>query len=280
MKQIVLEVNNLVSRYRNSKRKVLDDVSLKVNRGDFVAIVGPNGSGKSTIFKTILGEIRDYSGNVLYEGVELSSIDLKERAKKIAVVQQRNQTIENFTVREVISMGRTPYHGIFSNYNLNDQKVIDNALYLTGLQDLQNEYCNQISGGQLQRVWLALALAQEPELILLDEPTTYLDVKYQIQLMEMVRELVDNHGITCLAILHDLNQVLNYADYVFIIKKGKIYKQGSTDSIINSENLKEVFEVNAEVIDSIGDRKVLDLYLDKEDKYVHYDIKHGKIRQI
>ncbi|QZO76758.1 ABC transporter ATP-binding protein [Helcococcus kunzii] len=280
MKDIILQSENLVFRYKNNKKNILNNVSVEVERGKFIGIIGPNGSGKSTLFKCLMGEVTPKSGMVYFEGKNIFSINSKERAKKIAIVQQKNQAVEDFTVREVIELGRTPYRRTFCRFGEDDKKAVDNALYLVALEDLQDRYCHQLSGGQLQRVWLGLALAQEPDLILLDEPTTYLDVKYQIQLMEMIRELVDNHGITCVAVLHDLNQVLNYVDYSYLLNDGEIFSFGDTKQILNSDTIKSVFDVDSKILQSIDDRKVLDIFLDKEDKNVHKDIKVGQIRQI
>lgn len=279
-KDIILRAKNLSFKYKNSKEEILKNVDIEVERGKFTGIIGPNGSGKSTLFKCLMGEVETKSGTVLFENKDILKINPKERAKKIAIVQQKNQAVEDFTVREVVEMGRTPYHKIFESYDEDDYRAIENAIYLVGLKELENRYCHQLSGGQLQRVWLALALAQEAELILLDEPTTYLDIKYQIQLMEMMRELVDNHSITCVAVLHDLNQVLNYADYTYLINNGEIFSKGNTKEVLKSKNLNEVFGINSKVFDSVDNRKVLDIFLQKEDKYVHEDIKVGQIRQI
>lgn len=279
-KDIILRAKNLSFKYKNNKEEILKNVDIEVERGKFTGIIGPNGSGKSTLFKCLMGEVETKSGTVLFENKDILKINPKERAKKIAIVQQKNQAVEDFTVREVVEMGRTPYHKMFESYDEDDYRAIENAIYLVGLKELENRYCHQLSGGQLQRVWLALALAQEAELILLDEPTTYLDIKYQIQLMEMMRELVDNHGITCVAVLHDLNQVLNYADYTYLINNGEIFSKGNTKEVLKSKNLNEVFGINSKVFDSVDNRKVLDIFLQKEDKYVHEDIKVGQIRQI
>lgn len=280
MSEIIMKSENLSFRYKNSSIDIINDVSINIEKGRFTAIVGPNGCGKSTLFKILMGEVKANSGAVYFENEIISNINSKERAKKIAVVHQKNQSVLDFTVREVVSMGRTPYLGIFNSLSIADKKAIDNALYLVGLLDLQNRYCNQLSGGQLQRVWLALALAQEPDLILLDEPTTYLDVKYQLQLMEMVRELVDNHNLTCVSILHDLNQVVNFSDYTYFMKNGKIVGHGESKEIVNSKYLEEVFGVKSEILNSYNSRKVIDLFLGEDDKNVHKDIKRGQILQI
>ncbi|WP_159649685.1 ABC transporter ATP-binding protein [Erysipelothrix aquatica] len=276
-KKSMLTGENLSYQYKESKSKVVKNVDIAVYKGKFTAIVGPNGCGKTTLFKLLMGELKTDEGIVKFENENILNIKPKERAKKIAIVHQRNQAIEGFTVKEVVAMGRIPYQGIFKSCTERDEIIQNNALSLVGLEDLANKYCTQLSGGQLQRVWLALALAQEPDLILLDEPTTYLDIKYQIQLMEMIRELVDNHGITCLAVLHDLNLLINYVDYVYLMKEGKFEDSGPTDKIINSKNLQSLFGVKGNVLKSIGGRKVIDLYLSKEDEYVHKDVKFGAV---
>ena len=276
----ILKAENLSDKYNNGEDFSIEDVDISIQENRFTALIGPNGCGKSTIFKLLMGEIKSDKGKIYLGDKDISKINIKDRSKKIAIVHQKNQSVYGFTIREVVSMGRTSYQSIFGSLSEKDKLTIDNALYLVGLTDIADKYCNEISGGQLQRVWLALALAQEPEIILLDEPTTYLDVKYQIQLLEMVRELVDNHGITCLAILHDLNQVLNYSDFTYIMKDGEVKYSGETKEILRFNNIKNVFGVNSNMVDSYNGRKVLDIYLDKEDKNVHKDIKFGQIIQI
>lgn len=276
----ILKAENISYKYNNGEDFSIEDVDISIQENRFTALIGPNGCGKSTIFKLLMGEIKSDKGKIYLGDKDISKINIKDRSKKIAIVHQKNQSVYGFTIREVVSMGRTSYQSIFGSLSEKDKLAIDNALYLVGLTDIADKYCNEISGGQLQRVWLALALAQEPEIILLDEPTTYLDVKYQIQLLEMVRELVDNHGITCLAILHDLNQVLNYSDFTYIMKDGEVKYSGETEEILSFKNIKNVFGVNSNMIDSYNGRKVLDIYLDKEDKNVHKDIRFGQIIQI
>ena len=276
----ILKAENISYKYNNGEDFSIEDVDISIQENRFTALIGPNGCGKSTIFKLLMGEIKSDKGKIYLGDKDISKINIKDRSKKIAIVHQKNQSVYGFTIREIVSMGRTSYQSIFGSLSEKDKLAIDNALYLVGLTDIADKYCNEISGGQLQRVWLALALAQEPEIILLDEPTTYLDVKYQIQLLEMVRELVDNHGITCLAILHDLNQVLNYSDFTYIMKDGEVKYSGETKEILSFNNIKNVFGVNSNMVDSYNGRKVLDIYLDKEDKNVHKDIKFGQIIQI
>lgn len=257
-------INNLDFAYSHKSKKVLKNINLNILQNKFTAIIGGNGSGKSTLFKLLSGEQRPSTGSVKYYDKEILNIELKSRSKDIAVVHQITETINYFTVQEIVEMGRTPYHTFFNNrLSKTDKKAVNKAIEMVGLEELKNNFFNELSGGQRQRVWIALALAKEPKTILLDEPMTFLDIKYQLEILSLLKKLIKEYNITVVAILHDLNQVLHYSDYVIAIKDGYIYAVGNTKDTINQKLVKDLFNVNSDFVKCNHGKKILDIYLEE-----------------
>lgn len=228
---------------------VLEGLDLTVRRGEFIGIVGPNGSGKTTLLKNIGGVLKPEEGAVYLDTEELSTIPIKEVATKVAAVQQETTVGFDFTVREVVEMGRFPHLERFERHTEGDLRAIDRAIEITDLEDFSDRCVNQLSGGEKQRVFLALALAQEPELLLLDEPTSSLDINYQVKIMETVHQL-QSEGLTVIAAIHDLNLAAQYADRVALLSEGKVKVLGKPDKVLTRKNIEQVFGVEVEVEDS------------------------------
>lgn len=242
-----VEVEDLCFSYNG--KGVLEGLDLSVCRDEFIGVVGPNGSGKTTLLKNIGGVLEPDGGAVYLGEKELSAIPIKEVATKVAALQQETRVGFDFTVREVVEMGRFPHLERFERQTEGDRRAIDKALEITDLEDFSDRCVNQLSGGEKQRVFLALALAQEPELLLLDEPTSSLDINYQIKIMETVSRL-QAEGLTVVAAIHDLNLAAQYADKVALLSDGKIQVLGNPDSVLTKENISQVFGVEVEVENS------------------------------
>ena len=232
---------------------VLKDASVQINSGDFVGIVGPNGSGKSTLIRTISRVLQPLYGKVLIKGEDIYRLPAAEVAKEMAVVTQERGLDFPFTVRDVVMMGRLPHIKRFARESAKDLEAVARALALTDTILLADRQINELSGGEKQRVMLARALAQEPKILLLDEPTSYLDLNYQIETMELLVRLRRDYGLTIVMVLHDLNLASRYCDYLLVVKQGAIYAIGSPHQVITTDIIKKVYgcEVRVECPNSI-----------------------------
>lgn len=242
----IIELKNITYSY-NKKNNILENISLNIKKGKITTIIGQNGSGKSTLFNILSNNLKNYFGDVVIDNRNLKNYTRKELAKKIAVVYQNNKTLEELTVLEAVSYGRMPYQNLlFNKQSEEDVEKINFALNAMNLYSLKNELVSNLSGGQLQRVYIAIALAQDTKIIILDEPTVYLDIKYQKMIMELLKNINKKYGITILMILHDINQALKYSDDIFIISNKKIINDGNKNNILCSDILDKVFDVPIE----------------------------------
>lgn len=248
MLKTCFNVNNICFNYKRKQTEVLKDLSFSIPKGKFTTIIGPNGSGKSTLFGCLSGELLPSKGEILLYNQRIECIPAKERAQKMAVVHQGTNIINGFTVYEIVSMGRTPYHKLGERDKKNDENTVSKALELIGLRSFKDRKIEELSGGQQQRVWLALAIAQDTEIILLDEPMNNLDVFYQFEMLNVLKKMIATKGITVVAILHDLNQVIKYSDYVITVQKGKILKTGDPLEVLTPNLVKELFSINSQVL--------------------------------
>ena len=221
---------------------VLENISFEIAKGDFVGIIGPNGSGKTTLFKGITGELQTLSGQSVLNEVSIQKMSLKEKAQNMAVVTQ-NIEVGNMTVEEYVLMGRIPYRKPFQFFETkNDVAIAEKYIELTGISELCDKNMNALSGGEQQLAGIARALAQEPELLLLDEPTSHLDITHQVQILNLIRRLSDTLGLTVLMIIHDLNLAGEYCDSLVMMQKGRLRKKGSPTEVLNYKDIEAVYD--------------------------------------
>lgn len=231
--------------------KILEDVSLQVKEGDFVGILGPNGSGKTTLLKSISRTLKPHKGAILLDKTDIYSLKSIELAKHMAVVPQENTIGFSFTALDIVLMGRNPHMKRFQMENEKDLAIVRKAMNLTNTWGFADRPINELSGGEKQRVIIARALAQEPKILLLDEPLTHLDMINQLEVMDLVKELCVKEGLMVLAVIHDLNLAARYCNVALLLNKGKVFSAGSLETVLTSENIKSVFRVDAIVRKSL-----------------------------
>ncbi len=229
--------------YSIGEKKILNGVSLEVEGGQFQTILGPNGSGKSTLLKTIYRQLKPDSGQIFLDGKSLDLVSLKETAKEMAVVTQFNTLQFDCTVEEIVMLGRTPHLSFLQKESERDHLLVQDALDKVGMSEKKARYYSSLSGGEKQRVILARALAQEPKLLLLDEPTNHLDIKYQLEMLALVKEL----GINVLAVLHDIQLACRFSDYIYLMKGGEIVAQGVPRDAVTPQSLQAVYDVQSRI---------------------------------
>ena len=233
--------------FRYNEHWVLKDVSLKVNKGEFVGIIGPNGSGKTTLINIIDGILTPQEGEIWIDGIPCNKLKREKLARIIAVVSQESLIIFPFTVQEIVLMGRAPHLSKWRFEGETDFRIARQAMEMTDTLSLMNRSMNALSGGERQRVLIARALAQEPQIMLLDEPTAFLDIKHQIDFFDLVKTLNKEQALTVIAVTHDINLASLYCDRIILLRSGCIHCMGSPDEVIDESNIKEVYETNVTV---------------------------------
>lgn len=222
---------------------IVPNFSFDVRKGEMVSIIGPNGSGKSTVLKTLCRFLHQKEGTIYIEGDDMKSLNTKNIAKKMAALSQVNRSPEDITVEELIYYGRIPHKKWYEMKNKKDDDIVKWAISETSLINFRNKKVINLSGGERQRVWIAMALAQEPKIILLDEPTTYLDICHQLEVMELIKRLNKELNLTVIMVLHDLGQAAKYSDKLVVLKKGKTIAIGSPRDILTEKLVREVYNV-------------------------------------
>jgi iron complex transport system ATP-binding protein len=246
----LIEIKDLSYQYglnSNGNSFKLSIQNLEIARGNFVSIIGPNGCGKSTLLKILAGINTPFSGSVKIDGCNYSELNRKEYSKKISYVPQSIPSIFPFSVYEIVMMGRTPYLNFMGFEKKEDRSIVEEAMEILELNHIRNKGINEISGGELQRVFIARALAQRSEIILLDEPNSHLDIQHQIVIFDLMAKLCSDKKFTVIAVSHDLNMVGIYSDEVVFMKEGRIAIYGDKKSIFTKENISEIFNVATEV---------------------------------
>jgi iron complex transport system ATP-binding protein len=238
-----LELEKIGFRYDSDW--VIRAVSLTVQQSEFLGIIGPNGSGKTTLLKVMNGILQPQEGRVQLSGLDLKCMDKRALARIVAAVPQDTSVIFPFSVREVVLMGRYPHLGFLAFEGENDSEIADAAMRMTGMIALGDRGIHELSGGERQRVLIARALAQQPEIILLDEPTAFQDIKHQVDFFHLIRDLNRKQGLTVIAVTHDVNLASSYCDRLVLLKRGAIHVVGRPDQVITEQNLLDVYETDA-----------------------------------
>ncbi len=228
-------------------RHILHDISVSIPMGKITTLIGPNGCGKSTLLRSMIGYISSPSECVTIFDKPLSSYSQNKLARQMAFLPQVPNMPKDMTVEELVYCGRYPYQNWWKNTAKEDREIVDNALSITKTDHLRHQLIPSLSGGERQRVWIAMALAQEPKLLVLDEPTTYLDINHQLEIMELLKRLNQEQGLTVLMVLHDLTQAVQYSEYMAVIKAGHLIAAGDTKDITSDTLFKEVFSVDVQV---------------------------------
>ncbi|WP_338553266.1 ABC transporter ATP-binding protein [Paenibacillus sp. KS-LC4] len=243
---IRLTTSNLDIGY--DERLIVQDLNIAIPQGKITALVGSNGSGKSTILKTMARLMNPSAGSVLLDGKSIHKQATKEVAKQLAILPQNPTAPDGLTVFELVSYGRFPYQKGFGSVSKDDRKIIQWAIEATGMVDFADRPVDQLSGGQRQRAWIAMSLAQETDILFLDEPTTFLDMAHQLEVLHLLEKLNEVNKRTVVMVVHDLNHASRYAHHMIAIKKGSVVGEGSPQKVMTPEILREVFNIEADIM--------------------------------
>jgi len=238
---------NLVVGYDSMDESVIDGESMRVTPGEVTALVGPNGSGKSTLLKGLANQLSLDGGTVLIDGRDIHDLGAKELARQLGLLSQENISPDSITVEKLVGHGRYPHRGFFESMTEADRQAIERAINLAGIESLREREVGSLSGGQKQLVWIAMVLAQDTDVLLLDEPTTFLDLHHQLEVMDIVETLRDESDITVVVVLHDIEQAARYADHMVALKEGAIHARGCPEEVVTERLLAEVFDIDADV---------------------------------
>lgn len=253
--QVTISASSLVAGYNHVS--ILSDVSVTLPKGKISVILGANGCGKSTLLKTFARLIKPEQGQILLDGRTMTSMPSKKIAQTLGLLPQTPMTPEGIRVADLVMRGRFPYRKPLQSLTSEDYEAVQEAMEMMGIVDLADRCVDELSGGQRQRVWIALALAQQTDILLLDEPITYLDIAYQVEILDLLTDLNRKRNTTIAMVLHDINLAARYADYLFAMKKGKIIAQGSPEEIITQELMKQIYGLTCNVMKDPASEKPL-----------------------
>lgn len=240
----IIDVKNITVEL--SDKIILQDMTLEITKGEIMSIIGPNGCGKSTLLKTIARINSCKKGSVDFAGVNVQSFSHREFARHLAILTQDPEAPPDLTVYDLVKLGRFPYRTWYSSNGKEDEEQVAWALEQTGMSAMKKRLLVTLSGGERQRAWVAMALAQRPQVLLLDEPTTYLDICHQLEVMQLLKKLNSELGLTVIMVLHDLNHTLQYSQRIAVMREGRIVKVGKPREVITDKLLREVFKVKAD----------------------------------
>ncbi|MER1998836.1 MAG: ABC transporter ATP-binding protein [Lysinibacillus sp.] len=240
------ETRQLTAGY--DQRIILKEIDVVIPQNKISIIIGANGCGKSTLLKSMARLIKPTSGEILLDGTSIFKMASKQLAKTVGLLPQTPVVPEGITVADLVGRGRFPHQSLMGNWSKEDYEAVANALEMMNITEFADRPIDELSGGQRQRVWIAMALAQQTDILFLDEPTTYLDITYQVEILDLLTELNKKHGITIVMVLHDINLSARYADHLFAVKDGQLLAQGSPADIITSDLIEDVFNLKCHVI--------------------------------
>lgn len=240
-----MEVKDLYFSYGD--HTVLQGVSFNVQPGKVTTLIGANGCGKTTLFQLMTKNLKPQRGTVFLHGQDIAQISLRDFARQVAIVHQYNTAPADLQVEKLVGYGRLPFSSIWKSMDEEDEQCVDWALEVTDSLSFRKKKISELSGGQRQRVWLAMALAQKTDILFLDEPTTYLDIKYQIEILRLVQELNQTLGLTVVMVLHDINQAAHFSDAIVGIRQGKIMVDGAANAVISSQTIRDIYSIDLKV---------------------------------
>ncbi|WP_240139824.1 ABC transporter ATP-binding protein [Streptomyces sp. MUM 178J] len=231
------------------QRVIAENLSVQIPDHSFTVIVGPNGCGKSTLLRALSRMLKPSEGRILLDGQVIQSMSAKKVARTLGLLPQSSIAPDGITVADLVARGRYPHQGLLRQYSPDDERIVEESMAATGVGELADRYVDELSGGQRQRVWIAMALAQQTPLLLLDEPTTFLDIQHQIDVLDLCAELHETQGRTLVAVLHDLNHAARYATHLVAMRGGRIVAEGPPAEVVTAERVERVFGLRCQVIE-------------------------------
>ncbi|MFJ3934470.1 MULTISPECIES: ABC transporter ATP-binding protein [unclassified Streptomyces] len=231
------------------QRVIAEDLSVEIPDHSFTVIVGPNACGKSTLLRALSRMLRPTRGRVLLDGQAIHTLPARKVARTLGLLPQSSVAPDGITVADLVARGRYPHQGLLRQWSAQDERIVQESMAATGVRELGERYVDELSGGQRQRVWIAMALAQQTPLLLLDEPTTFLDIQHQLEVLDLCADLHESQGRTLVAVLHDLNQAARYATHLIALRDGRVVAEGPPEDVVTAELVEHVFRVRSQIIE-------------------------------